>query len=1271
MSVGFEEEASNKSAWSRVRDDSLLCLYFSDGDIYSGNGNFCGPRARGQHEKKVAQHGDNTANAMSESSKRQKLTADDSPEPEGQALLASGGSGLPPSLPLDEGPRSSRMDCDADTFEDTGTSSAWQPQGSGDEDMQVEKEDMLEERETMRPENENANNTQTCEHWLTSCDLTVRDVPHSSDAMKTGKEGEKIASSRMSPRSPIDRPHHLFVRSSSDPVPGTNYSSSEAAASPMAVATRELRQEAADGYLDSWRSAPNSPGMTNQNFHSNRFETEHTISNPYGLSDYSRAAIKMATEAGISVAESIEAFIESPCQLQPQPHFITGNIEEETVTTHLIKGGHTDAVLQLLRFGADPNKLNMKNNTPISVAANKGMVDITRHLISHGANVSVENGSGSTALIQAAHFGHYDCVRLLLANGANADFINKKGTTALMRASQEGYMNICHALIMAGANVRRRNKEGMNALMLASQRGHAAMAILLMKAGAVLDNETAQGSTALMLASKRGNKDCIEELIRMGAEMHILDDRGRSARDHATKKTHMALLPVLDTQTQVKKMRSSIRAMRNNMLMAILFSHSKFDLRLGLEEQYARALVHYLKTWRQRAAQAQDAASAGAPAPKLDLLHLGAEVQPSLAYLYPDGTMTPAEREAVQYKAVVSVLRSLDRDEQELPLPEDGPARVCVPGTYTDLRRQLGLHYLTPTESRAMLERSDTADALYGRALRLQKRKRGISDHMWGMFWARCMQRIPMDCIILIIGYIPAPRIWNWTLRKMKTRMHVVGSQFSCTVDLLTVVDEIFTDSQLFAVSSLQSGTSSLVQQASSSAARSNAAPVPLGPRGQPIEFIGAPVEPIVDINEAHMLATGPKEMDLSDSQSVYNDTVHYNESTDSSAEECGSEVGADGCKKVAIDNSPAAQRQRINDAFREQHKQRAVLVHIARSPHIQKYLVEHCDMPVAIMQACVYWSGLQLAVTEYSPGGTGGGAVAADGTPPMWDSYQDVSLSVKEPCVRRLYLFVKALYKWYQHRHSAASMLEMPPVPYPHPFEPTRHKPAVVTREPPLCLCNLPSVCVGKMGEGPQAGRVYYACGQEAVNDGGSGDKSACMFFQWASESAHTGGPPQVKYSPFLPPSWSPQDDLSEAHYSKRNIGLINEGTGTCVNHLVESALMKPPKSHGTAGANIMLTRRLVSTATGAFDRGMPGIAYDDEIDSDDTDDSTYNRRHAVSGTHVAEDTDEDFAGGDQEEEEGDSDSDAPHTIHTEATSLPGIPNGIPHGVPYLNQGL
>lgn len=288
------------------------------------------------------------------------------------------------------------------------------------------------------------------------------------------------------------------------------------------------------------------------------------------------------------MASTLEEFLEFPLKYCPRPEFLSACFyEDDTALTNAIRQQNADAVDVLIQSGADPNLLNRKGVTPISVAAHKGNIRIMNCLIYAGSNVNALNSSGSTALIQASHFGNLESVKLLLQCSATADFANLKGTTALMRASQEGHVEISRILIHHTADVNRKNLEGMNALMLASQRGHAEMVALLIRAGAAMDEQTSQGSTALMLACKRGHERCVEVLVTMGSEIFIRDTRSRTARDTATRRNHLSLLNWLDTQVQIKQMQICRREHRTEQLYKLkdFFLENKLELNPTDSEQ--------------------------------------------------------------------------------------------------------------------------------------------------------------------------------------------------------------------------------------------------------------------------------------------------------------------------------------------------------------------------------------------------------------------------------------------------------------------------------------------------------------------------------------------------------------------------------------------------------------------------------------------------------------------------------------------------------------
>lgn len=435
--------------------------------------------------------------------------------------------------------------------------------------------------------------------------------------------------------------------------------------------------------------------------------------------------------------------------------------------THAIKQPNPLAVRSLLSHGADPNMSSKKGVTPISAASYKGNIQIMQMLIDKGAEVNALNLSGSTALIQASHFGHKEAVSLLLHHNAAADFANSKGTTALMRSSQEGHVEISKVLISARADVNRKNLEGMNALMLASQRGHSDMVVLLIKAGAAMDEQTTQGSTALMLACKRGHQKCVSELVGMGAEIHILDGRDRSAKDTALKRHHVGLLCLLSTQVQIRKIQESRRHVRAALLGEMRSAYQRGLLRFSPPEQIALALLEEVK--RQAAVER----SAGAANDSIV-----AASSKAFTAMRPGSSGIPLD-----HPVQSAVARGLA-----------WPASSTIVANST---AGLAIDALSP-EIQAAFE---TIKALATSPQRefpsiMHFQRRGVYDWQWPFLLYRVMG-MPYGIFELIADFLPSPRIWQWSLYRLKRRCAI--APYVAITDLSVIVDEILADANIFA----------------------------------------------------------------------------------------------------------------------------------------------------------------------------------------------------------------------------------------------------------------------------------------------------------------------------------------------------------------------------------------------------------------------------------------------------------------------------------------
>lgn len=377
-------------------------------------------------------------------------------------------------------------------------------------------------------------------------------------------------------------------------------------------------------------------------------------------------------------------------------------------------------------------------------------------LINHGAIVNAVNQSGSTALIQASHFGHVDAARLLLNHHANPDFANVKGTTALMRASQEGHGDITRCLLQAGVEVNRRNHEGMNALMLASQRGHSDIVWLLIQAGAVMDEQTGQGSTALMLACKRGHERCAEVLVSMGAEIYMRDRRLRTARDTALRRSHNSLLIWLDTQLQVQKIQLQQHQNRADMLRELRLAYHRGHLQLVEHERFIAELTRAVGVVNGRVS----------PVDSAQILQS--------ARLVEDFRLSRAN--------VPFIAKNPETVVQEI--------EFTMMGGYRNVKAQTE-HPLFKNFPAKLAER--------------------VPDYA-GWQWAQVLHKafaLPAGVFELIMEMLPVPRVWAWSIFRMRRRCKL--SPQSVVVDLNLIMDEILRDEVLVTGADLTSRNSNVM----------------------------------------------------------------------------------------------------------------------------------------------------------------------------------------------------------------------------------------------------------------------------------------------------------------------------------------------------------------------------------------------------------------------------------------------------------------------------
>lgn len=90
-----------------------------------------------------------------------------------------------------------------------------------------------------------------------------------------------------------------------------------------------------------------------------------------------------------------------------------------------------------------------------------------------------------------------------------------------------------------------------------------------------------------MLACKRGHAKVVETLVAHGAEIYVRDNRNRTAMDTAMRRMHVNLIPILNTQFQVKMMQQRENVARRKVIDRLRQGYNDRTLELNSEVKVA------------------------------------------------------------------------------------------------------------------------------------------------------------------------------------------------------------------------------------------------------------------------------------------------------------------------------------------------------------------------------------------------------------------------------------------------------------------------------------------------------------------------------------------------------------------------------------------------------------------------------------------------------------------------------------------------------------
>jgi len=188
--------------------------------------------------------------------------------------------------------------------------------------------------------------------------------------------------------------------------------------------------------------------------------------------------------------------------------------------------GHIDAVLALIKLGANVNAKDLAGNTPLHCSCSNCSSSIVKILLDNGAKINLRNKNGETA-IHIAATGDIDSARLLIERGAKTGFKTRSGHTPIHRAAMsENPEELIELLYSKGAKITR-DRDKKNALHTAAAIGNIKALKTIIAHGARINKKGGEyGRTPLAMASISGNLKVVKFLLDAGARSDIENNRG-------------------------------------------------------------------------------------------------------------------------------------------------------------------------------------------------------------------------------------------------------------------------------------------------------------------------------------------------------------------------------------------------------------------------------------------------------------------------------------------------------------------------------------------------------------------------------------------------------------------------------------------------------------------------------------------------------------------------------------------------------------------------
>jgi len=212
----------------------------------------------------------------------------------------------------------------------------------------------------------------------------------------------------------------------------------------------------------------------------------------------------------------------------------------------------TGAVARMLGTGSNVNAVDAESLSPLHHAVLAGDIDLVKTLLAHGADLNKTENNQSTPLFLACQSPLIDdgatrakLVSLLLKAGADPDIIDvKSGMTPLHASLQsDGGEDAARALLQYPVNKDLPDAAGNAPLYYALQAPGTTLLAMMLAAGADPNaRHMKDARTPLIDAVQQNNPVAVRLLLEAGANAKLLDADNKSALSYAREKNNDIIL---------------------------------------------------------------------------------------------------------------------------------------------------------------------------------------------------------------------------------------------------------------------------------------------------------------------------------------------------------------------------------------------------------------------------------------------------------------------------------------------------------------------------------------------------------------------------------------------------------------------------------------------------------------------------------------------------------------------------------------------------------